>query len=473
MRKLMLALPAVLALCLTAVGMDFKRDVSGAAIDLPLSQHHRNTGGSDGAGLCVYSAGRHAAKWQNLPTAEGVQAWMERHPGGSYPEKLDATLKQYFRERGEPVPAYFQHTGGDEQVLDLLIKTRRMPCMTYAGCDDFYGTNTVIAHMVSGVHLDAGKGAILDNNRPGGFLWMTRKELLDRWRGVDAGGRSLLVRAGVRWIPVGGGWVWGWLAPPPPPAVEAAPAVQFGCDNCSYCGGGCTCEPGKCPSQCWVVGQCKNGRCPIPVRPAQPVLTEPFGPPPTDDHEWGVCSDGRLGWRLKDKPAQTWNQGVVVDRVPSETATYAISDVKCSRAQFIAAILDVGAGPVDDSDKYHLSVVGGDKAEVDAKASKYANRLHVQVYSPDSWVAKDRLRAKVTLQEPAKLGGKVIARGDSVEAVLASVFEVPEPKPEPKPEPQPSPEPAPSPAPLDPTKPAGWLWLVVIGFLVWVFSRKG
>lgn len=470
MRRLLLAVPAVLVLGLTAVGMDFRRSADGTAIDLPLSEARSNTAGSDGAGLCVYASGRHAAVWQNVTSAYGIQKWMEKRPGGSYPEKLDATLATYFAEKGAPVPAYFQHTGGDEQVLDLLVKTRRMPCITYAGHDDFYGTQT-IAHMVNVVALDGSVGAILDNNRPSGVLWMTRKELLDRWRGVDSAGRSLTVRMGSRYVPVGGGWVWGWLAPPPPPVVgkRAAPEILFGCEQCSYCGGGCTCEAGKCPSQCWVspkVGQCANGQCAVPL-----------GTPPSDEYEWRQFDDGTWGWRFKlalpavKKDDTDWNKGVVVERLPV-VPEYAIKGIRCTRTQFIAAVLDTG-GLVDDSDKYHLSVVSDDKAAIDAlfgpggKLAKYASRLHVQVYAADSWVARDRLKAKVTLQEPAKIGGKIVASGDDVEKTVRAAFELPEaPAPTPKPEPTPSPLP-------DPTKPAGIVWILVIGFLVWILAKKG
>lgn len=172
-------------------------DQTLAAADLPAALHMRNKGGSDGAGLCVFTSIEHCAAWQNVPELAGFQLWMTRKPGGGYPSKVDQMLAAFCREKGVPVPAYVQHEGGDERVLELAIKTGRMVAVTYGGSDDFY--RSYIAHMVNLVHLDAQRAAILDNNRPGVFVWMTRADFLKRWK---AGG---------------GGWAVVLLASPPPP----------------------------------------------------------------------------------------------------------------------------------------------------------------------------------------------------------------------------------------------------------------
>lgn len=177
-----------------------------AVCDVPVSQHIRNKGGSDGAGLCVFTSMQLAADWQELPFMADFQRWMTRRPGGGYPEKVDRMLKKYCQEKGVPVPPYIQHTGGDESVLELALKTGRMPCITYGGRDDFYRSG--IYHMVNLVHLDSKTACIVDNNRPGTFLFMTRAELLQRWRSMD------------------GGWTFVFLASPPPP-YNGPPTVQF------------------------------------------------------------------------------------------------------------------------------------------------------------------------------------------------------------------------------------------------------
>jgi hypothetical protein len=205
-----------------------------AAADLPAARHVRNTGGSDGAGLCVFTSIQMAADWQSVPALAGLQQYMTRFPGGSYPEKTDSVIAAFCREQRVPVPAYVQHTGGDERVLDLAVKTGRMASVTYAGYDGFY--RGPVAHMVDLVHLDAERAAIVDNNRPGQFVWMTRAEFLARWRGVTDGGRD---------TGMGGGWAVVLLAPPPPPyastpratghAIVGSPAdaggITFGVDT--------------------------------------------------------------------------------------------------------------------------------------------------------------------------------------------------------------------------------------------------
>lgn len=190
-------------------------DGTRATCDIPPSQHIRNTGGRDGAGLCVFTSMELAADWQQLPELAGFQRWMTKRPGGGYPEKVDAMLKAYCQEKGVPVPPYVQHTDGDEAVLDAAIAAGLMPCITYGGRDDFYRGG--IYHMVDLAHLDAERAAIIDNNRPGVWVWMTRAELLTRWRSMQ------------------GGWAFVWLASPPPPydgpprAAFEAPA-NFGVD---------------------------------------------------------------------------------------------------------------------------------------------------------------------------------------------------------------------------------------------------
>src|SRR5688500_11763402 len=83
------------------------------ACDLPAALHTRNVGGSDGAGLCVFTSIGHSARWQNVKVLEDFQAWMRRYPGGGYPQKVDAKIKQICAERGVPPPTYLQVEGRD------------------------------------------------------------------------------------------------------------------------------------------------------------------------------------------------------------------------------------------------------------------------------------------------------------------------------------------------------------------------
>lgn len=63
-------------------------------------------------------------------------------PGGGYPEKVI----QVFQEFAPDVP-YLQDTSSDPDVLEAILRTGRLPCVTYNGHDLHYG-NQSIAHMV-------------------------------------------------------------------------------------------------------------------------------------------------------------------------------------------------------------------------------------------------------------------------------------------------------------------------------------
>jgi hypothetical protein len=222
-------------------------DGARATADLPASRHVRNTGGSDGprgpgsgSGLCVFTSGQMAADWQNIGFMQGFQKWMTRRPGGGTPTKFDAMVKAYCAEVGQPVPAYVQNTDGDRQFVETALKTGRMLCITYAGADDFY--SGPIAHMVCLCHLGTTWSCIIDNNRPGVFVWMETARLWNRYLGKHDDGRDMRIRG----MKVGGGWSYCFLAPPPPPhpvppkedermeagAVEAGPPAgdNFGID---------------------------------------------------------------------------------------------------------------------------------------------------------------------------------------------------------------------------------------------------
>ncbi len=184
-----------------AVGIDAgDRENHGeqVTVDLPNEQHLKNTGGSDGLGLCVFTSIDHAARYQNCPQLTGFRDFMTKHPGGGYPSKVDTYIEKMCAAKGVPVPDYVQHTGGDVEFLKLALKTGRYVCITYDGRDGVFYRGS-IAHMVNLVHLSDEWAVIHDNNYPGKYLWMSPKELIARWKGN------------------GGGWAVVLLNPPPPP----------------------------------------------------------------------------------------------------------------------------------------------------------------------------------------------------------------------------------------------------------------
>lgn len=161
----------------------------GVTCDLPASMRHRNRGGSNGAGLCVFASIDHAALYQNDRAAIGLFQKMFREPGGGWPSKVDAMMRKYC-----PGALYLQYEGKDPAALELALKTGRMPSITY-GPD----------HMVSLIFLNETWAAVLDNNFVGEneIRWFKRDELLRLWR---AGGN---------------GWVVVLLHPRPPAAVKS------------------------------------------------------------------------------------------------------------------------------------------------------------------------------------------------------------------------------------------------------------
>lgn len=170
------------------------------ACDIPNDLHQKNTGGSDGAGLCVFASMRHSGLWQNNELFAGIFQWMKKHPGGGYPSKVDAMLKRYAGETGKPIPDYVQSESGDLEILKLACKTGRMPGVTYGYSPTGRYGGKSIAHMVSLVHADNNWFVILDNNYPGSFEWMTPEQF-----------KKVYMHGG-------GGWAVILLTPPPPPA---------------------------------------------------------------------------------------------------------------------------------------------------------------------------------------------------------------------------------------------------------------
>ncbi|WP_439625328.1 hypothetical protein [Gemmata sp.] len=437
---------ACLALCLVApatalaqftVTPEPVRDRVRATADLPATQHKRNAAGSDGFGLCVYTSAWHAALWQSVGELYGFRDWMTRRPGGSYPEKFEATLAAFCQERHVPVPSYVQHTGGDDEFLSLALKTGRMACVTYCVADGpgRYGAE-VVGHMVNLVHLDDTAAAILDNNFPGSWLWMSRTDFFARWRGTRPDGRPFLIRdARGRAMPVGGGWAIVLLHSPPPPYPEEPPALfaqadgrpvevvgdwRAAAEGGPYQTGDC--PDGRCPVQpsasgqwvpnvngrewgYWVNGRCvaaafADGR--VEATDARGNATgEPIAPPAALPP--GVGAKRALRVEPPASPEAFPQGGVQGERLPTETR-YWHNGEPCSKEQALSALT-----LADDSGRWHLTVVGDAafartvRTDVAALPAAVRERLHVQHYRPGDWqVAQFRLGPGVTLRTPAR-----------------------------------------------------------------------
>lgn len=165
------------------------------AADLPVALHLKNIGGSDGAGLCVFTSLDHSATYQNVPAMVGFRDWMRKYPGGGYPDKVAAKIKQISTERGLPVPEFIQVEGADIELLKIACKSGRMPGITYAySPTGRYGGKT-IAHMVNLVYLDDRWAAVLDNNYPGTYEWMPTATFRKVYTGNGGGWAVILLAA--------------------------------------------------------------------------------------------------------------------------------------------------------------------------------------------------------------------------------------------------------------------------------------
>lgn len=164
-------------------------------IDYPAKLASKNTGGTDGAGLCVFTSVNYCAHWQNERLLQQFQKQMEREKGGGWPEKLDEMIARY-----APGTEYLQYEGRDMEFLSRILKTSRMVAVTFSGADGRFYKGRV-AHMVVLVHLSERWACIRDNNFVGEnqLLWMTPDEFLDRWTYYKTG------------------WAVVLFAPPPPP----------------------------------------------------------------------------------------------------------------------------------------------------------------------------------------------------------------------------------------------------------------
>lgn len=168
--------------------------------DLPASERKKNIA-SKGLGCCVFRSIDYAARWQQVLELYDLPEQLVKAgiSGGGYPQKVAEVMKRF-----APEASYIQDTSGDADILEAILKTGRMPCVTYSGHDCHYGMGQGIAHMVCLPYFDrqTGWACISDNNYPSesAFVWMSPDEFLKRWKGNGSGG-----------------WVFALLAAPPPP----------------------------------------------------------------------------------------------------------------------------------------------------------------------------------------------------------------------------------------------------------------
>lgn len=171
--------------------------------DLPRDMQLKNKVGTDGSGLCVWASLDIDAQYQNVTPLIGFLDYMTKYRGGGWPKKVD----DYIPKKADGAPVrYQQSTTADEKLFEMFLRTHRPIAITYgysARYKDRSNPDGRIDHMVVCVHLDEKWGAVYDNNFPGTFEWCSRRELFRRWELGDLGG-----------------WLVGYLDPPPPPKPQ-------------------------------------------------------------------------------------------------------------------------------------------------------------------------------------------------------------------------------------------------------------
>jgi hypothetical protein len=136
-------------------------------MNLPLALRQRNWIGERGSGSCVHASMVSLFRWQGR--YQMAEHWRSTYGDGAGPEWLDEKLD-------EEGVRYAQTVNGDESFLEWALRTRR-------GCGISYWLPEG-NHFVDLVYLDDTQAAILDNNETNHFIWMSREELLDRWRAI-------------------------------------------------------------------------------------------------------------------------------------------------------------------------------------------------------------------------------------------------------------------------------------------------
>ena len=357
--------------CPPAMPRAVEQSTSEPALDLlamPAGSRRANIA-SQGLGCCTFRSAEWAAHWQNVPAIYGLPEWIKSKgiPGGGTPMKQAEMVRRIATERNLPVPQFAQYEGRDPAVIELALRTGRLPCITWGG-----------NHMLVAVHLDTERAAILDNNAPGHVQWMTRAQFV------------------AKWTQGGGGWVFVLLAPPPPPPpASGAPKGECKYPKCQCgCGGkggpGCKCKVIDVPMQ------------PAPMRPMQPMPAPMPAPPkmpkadpvPTPKTPTPV-----------DPPGPRRIDGSLGDWVYGGVEQWSLGDTLVTRA----AVEDALA---DDSAKRHLTVIGTPEERKAALGQLGdVSRYLVQEYGADHWaLGHGHIRtARVYLQDRA---GKVLLRCD-------------------------------------------------------------
>jgi hypothetical protein len=186
-------------------------DGTRAICPIPRAYRQRNTGGSNGAGLCVIASQKTDGTYQfedeqyreQLRQVGAMWETAKQRPGGYHPGKLKALMAEV-----APSIPYESYEGDDIAWMPAVL-AKGIPIGVTYGTGRLYRYQP-IAHMVSLVHLDDRLAGVVDNNAPHWVAWMPRREFERRF-GMG-----------------GFGWAFYLNIPRPGPSPGPAPSPDGG-----------------------------------------------------------------------------------------------------------------------------------------------------------------------------------------------------------------------------------------------------
>lgn len=141
---------------------------------IPPEMHFKNTGGSDGAGLCVDTSMTIAGAYHGIAdlwklTQSALMVDARANPGGSWPEKLERELKDHY-----PNEQWFMWESPTTEQVEAFNAQGLAVCTT-TNTGALYNYDYIYHYIVT-IHLDDVFAMIVDSNDPGRYHAMPRAE---------------------------------------------------------------------------------------------------------------------------------------------------------------------------------------------------------------------------------------------------------------------------------------------------------
>lgn len=151
-------------------------EINGVTVNAPIppEMHFKNTGGSDGAGLCVNTSMTIAGAFHGIAdlwrlAQSSLMIDSRARPGGSWPEKLERELKEHY-----PDEQWFMWESPTTEQVEAFNAQGLAVCTT-TNTGRLYNYDYIYHYIVT-IHLDSLWAMIVDSNDPGKYHIMPRAE---------------------------------------------------------------------------------------------------------------------------------------------------------------------------------------------------------------------------------------------------------------------------------------------------------